>query len=43
LTLRFVLDMPTAEIATILGKRDSAVRAQLSRAIATLKERQHGR
>ncbi len=43
LTLRFVLDLPTAEIATILGKRDSAVRAQLSRAIATLKEQQHGR
>ncbi len=43
LTLRFVLDLPTAEIAIILGKRDSAVRAQLSRAIATLKEQQHGR
>ncbi len=43
LTLRFVLELPTAEIATILGKRDAAVRAQLKRALDTLKEQQHGR
>lgn len=43
LTLRFVLELPTAQIATILGKRDAAVRAQLKRALATLKEQQHGR
>jgi RNA polymerase sigma-70 factor, ECF subfamily len=43
LTLRFVLELKTAEIAVILGKRDAAVRAQLKRALDTLKERQHGR
>ncbi len=43
LTLRFVLELPTAEIAQILGKRDSAVRAQLKRALDRLKEQQHGR
>ncbi len=43
LTLRFVLELSTPEIAVILGKRDSTVRAQLSRAIASLKEPQHGR
>lgn len=43
LTLRFVLELPTAAIANILGKRDAAVRAQLKRAIATLKEQQRGR
>lgn len=41
LTLRFVAELPTAEIAVILGKRDAAVRAQLSRALATLKELHH--
>ncbi len=43
LTLRFVLEMPTAEIAGILGKRDTAIRSQLKRALASLKEQQHGR
>lgn len=43
LTLRFVLELPTAEIAAILGKRDTAVRSQLKRALASLKEQQHGR
>ncbi len=43
LTLRFVLDLPTAEIAGILGKRDTAVRSQLKRALASLKEQRHGR
>jgi len=43
LTLRFVLELPTAEIAGILGKRDTAVRSQLKRALASLKEQQHGR
>lgn len=43
LTLRFVLELPTGEIAFILGKQDAAVRAQLKRALATLKEQQHGR
>ena len=43
LTLRFVLELPTAEIAQILGKRDPAVRAQLKRALDKLKEQQHGR
>ena len=42
LTLRFVAELPTAEIAVVLGKRDDAVRAQLSRALATLKEIHHG-
>ncbi len=43
LTLRFVLELPTAEIAGILGKRDTAIRSQLKRALASLKEQQHGR
>lgn len=43
LTLRFVHELPTAEIAIILGKHDAAVRAQLKRALTTLKEQQHGR
>ena len=43
LTLRFVHELPTAEIARILGKQDAAVRAQLKRALTTLKERQHDR
>jgi DNA-directed RNA polymerase specialized sigma24 family protein len=38
-----VHELPTAEIARILGKQDAAVRAQLKRALTTLKERQHDR
>ena len=43
LTLRFVHELPIAEIALTLGKQDAAVRAQLKRALTTLKEQQHGR
>jgi RNA polymerase sigma factor (sigma-70 family) len=41
LALRFVVGLPTREIVTIVGKSDGAVRAQLSRALKTLKEHHH--
>ena len=43
LILRFAVGLTTPEIAIIVDKREAAVRKQLSRAIATLKEHHHGR
>ncbi|MDQ3549850.1 MAG: sigma-70 family RNA polymerase sigma factor [Chloroflexota bacterium] len=41
LVLRFVVGLPTREIAAIVGKSDGAVRMQLSRSLRTLKEYAH--
>ena len=38
LVLRFVVGLPTREIAAVVGKSDGAVRMQLSRSLRTLKE-----
>jgi len=43
LILRFAVGLTTPEIAVIVDKREAAVRKQLSRAIATLKEHHDGR
>ena len=43
LILRFAVGLTTPEIAIIVDKREAAVRKQLSRAIATLKEHHHDR
>ena len=37
--LRYYEDLPIAEIADLLGSRETAVRSNLSRAIATLRQR----
>lgn len=42
LVLRFAVGLTTREIAMIVGKREAAVRKQLSRALARLKERYDG-
>lgn len=41
LILRFVVGLPTREIAAVVGKSDGAVRMQLSRSLRTLKEYAH--
>lgn len=41
LILRFVVGLPTKDIAAIVGKRDGAIRMQLTRSLRALKESIH--
>jgi RNA polymerase sigma-70 factor (ECF subfamily) len=41
ITLRFLIGLPTREIAAIVGKSDGAVRMQITRSLRVLKEHAH--